>query len=275
MSKVIRHTFTSRASYANYARFEFAPRYSAIVCSSFFTGDHKALGLQPGEALFSDDLEALQREAIGWERNRIEAALVPTDLDPEERAALNAPEQVWLVRAAPGFPENLLDQVFSFCTDCPALDTPINEVEAMALAQLCDQPEHPLMFLDRLDPGDAAFLDEVAAPRTKKRAGRQRRRACAPAAAGNAPARQARRATPRNGLPLTQQPERPFMRLIIALFLPWLTFFTIGRPISGILCLVLQITVIGWLPATIWAVYSLSQYKTDKKIEKALGQKGA
>jgi uncharacterized membrane protein YqaE (UPF0057 family) len=65
------------------------------------------------------------------------------------------------------------------------------------------------------------------------------------------------------------------MRLIIALFLPWLTFFTIGRPISGILCLVLQITVIGWLPATIWAVYSLSQYKTDKKIEKALGQKGA
>lgn len=164
MSKVIRHTFTSRASYANYARFEFAPRYSAIVCSSFFTGDHKALGLQPGEALFSDDLEALQREAIGWERNGIEAALVPTDLDPEERAALSAPEQVWLVRAArgSGFPENLLDQVFSFCTECPAFDTPINEVEAMALAQLCDQPEHPLIFLDRLDPGDADFLDEVA-----------------------------------------------------------------------------------------------------------------
>ncbi len=65
------------------------------------------------------------------------------------------------------------------------------------------------------------------------------------------------------------------MRLIIALFLPWLTFFTIGRPISGILCLVLQITVIGWLTATISAVYSLSQYKTHKKIEKALGQKGA
>ena len=34
------------------------------------------------------------------------------------------------------------------------------------------------------------------------------------------------------------------MRLIIALVLPWLT-------------------VIGWFPATIWAVYSLSQYKTD------------
>lgn len=65
------------------------------------------------------------------------------------------------------------------------------------------------------------------------------------------------------------------MRFLIALVLPWLTFFTIGKPIAGIICLVLQITVVGWLPATIWAVYSLSQYKTDKKIEKALGQRGA
>lgn len=62
------------------------------------------------------------------------------------------------------------------------------------------------------------------------------------------------------------------MRLILALFLPWVTFFTIGRPIAGVVCLVLQITLIGWLPATIWAVYSLSQYKTDKKIAKAMGR---
>lgn len=65
------------------------------------------------------------------------------------------------------------------------------------------------------------------------------------------------------------------MRLIISLFLPWLTFFTIGRPIAGVICLVLQLTLIGWLPATIWAVYALSQYKTDKKIEKALSQRSA
>lgn len=60
------------------------------------------------------------------------------------------------------------------------------------------------------------------------------------------------------------------MRLLISLFLPWLTFFTIGRPIAGIICIILQITIIGWLPATIWAVYALSQYKTDQKINKAL-----
>ena len=60
------------------------------------------------------------------------------------------------------------------------------------------------------------------------------------------------------------------MRLLIAFILPWLTFFTIGRPIAGLLCLLLQITLIGWLPATIWAVYSLSQYKTDQKIARAV-----
>jgi uncharacterized membrane protein YqaE (UPF0057 family) len=61
------------------------------------------------------------------------------------------------------------------------------------------------------------------------------------------------------------------VRLLIAFLLPWLTFFTIGRPVAGVLCLVLQVTLIGWIPATIWAVYALSQYKTDQKIRRALG----
>ena len=61
------------------------------------------------------------------------------------------------------------------------------------------------------------------------------------------------------------------MRLLLAIVLPFVAFFTIGRPIAGVICLILQVTLIGWLPAAIWAVYALSQYKTDKKIEAALG----
>ncbi|HHK5987394.1 YqaE/Pmp3 family membrane protein [Neisseria sp. P0009.S008] len=61
------------------------------------------------------------------------------------------------------------------------------------------------------------------------------------------------------------------MRLILAIFLPWLQFFTIGRPIAGIICLILQCTLIGWIPAAMWSVYALSQYKTDQKIRNALG----
>ncbi len=63
------------------------------------------------------------------------------------------------------------------------------------------------------------------------------------------------------------------MRLILAILLPWLNFFTIGRPFSGIICLILQISLVGWLPAAIWSVYSLGQFKTDRKIEEALGKK--
>jgi TM2 domain-containing membrane protein YozV len=63
------------------------------------------------------------------------------------------------------------------------------------------------------------------------------------------------------------------VRLLISLIFPWLGFFTIGRPISGIICLILQITIIGWIPAVIWSVYALSQYNTDKKIAEALGQR--
>jgi uncharacterized membrane protein YqaE (UPF0057 family) len=63
------------------------------------------------------------------------------------------------------------------------------------------------------------------------------------------------------------------MRLLLAIFLPPVVFFTIGRPFAGIFCLILQITLIGWIPAALWAVYALSQYKTDQRIEAALAER--
>lgn len=61
------------------------------------------------------------------------------------------------------------------------------------------------------------------------------------------------------------------MRLFLALVLPGIMFFTIGRIFAGIVCVILQITGVGWIVATIWAVYALSQYKTDQKIASAVG----
>lgn len=63
------------------------------------------------------------------------------------------------------------------------------------------------------------------------------------------------------------------MRLIIAILLPFLSFFFIGKPVQGIFCLILQLTLIGWIPAAIWAVYALSQYNTDKKIAESQNQR--
>jgi uncharacterized membrane protein YqaE (UPF0057 family) len=42
--------------------------------------------------------------------------------------------------------------------------------------------------------------------------------------------------------------------IIVALLLPWLALLMRGRILQGILCLLLQITLIGWLPAAVWAL---------------------
>ncbi|MFT3934786.1 MAG: YqaE/Pmp3 family membrane protein [Chitinophagaceae bacterium] len=52
---------------------------------------------------------------------------------------------------------------------------------------------------------------------------------------------------------------------LIAILLPWLSFFLRGRILTGILCLILQITVIGWIPAAIWAVISLSEARANRR----------
>ena len=69
---------------------------------------------------------------------------------------------------------------------------------------------------------------------------------------------------------------KTFTMTIIAILLPWLSFFLRGRILSGILCLILQITLIGWLPAAIWAVVSLNDARANKrtaKIVKAINSK--
>ena len=53
--------------------------------------------------------------------------------------------------------------------------------------------------------------------------------------------------------------------LLIAILLPWLSFFLRGKIIQGIICLILQITIIGWLPAVFWAVSSRSEGKAEKR----------
>ena len=50
-------------------------------------------------------------------------------------------------------------------------------------------------------------------------------------------------------------------RSYLAVRSPWLMFFTIGRPISGILCALLQMTGIGWPIAINWAMSALEKYE--------------
>jgi uncharacterized membrane protein YqaE (UPF0057 family) len=55
------------------------------------------------------------------------------------------------------------------------------------------------------------------------------------------------------------------MRYVIAFFFPFLSLMLQGKIISGLVCLILQITIIGWIPAFIWAVTSLNRMYADRR----------
>ncbi|HET9056616.1 MAG TPA: YqaE/Pmp3 family membrane protein [Chitinophagaceae bacterium] len=57
---------------------------------------------------------------------------------------------------------------------------------------------------------------------------------------------------------------------LIAIFFPFLSFLLRGRILTGILCLILQLTLIGWIPAAVWAVISLQNSRADKRNEKLI-----
>jgi uncharacterized membrane protein YqaE (UPF0057 family) len=57
---------------------------------------------------------------------------------------------------------------------------------------------------------------------------------------------------------------------LIAILVPFLSFFLRGKIVSAILCLILQATLIGWLPAAIWAVVSLNNARAEKRNNKLI-----
>jgi len=58
--------------------------------------------------------------------------------------------------------------------------------------------------------------------------------------------------------------------MLLAILLPFLSFIIRGKIFTGIICLILQITLIGWLPAAIWAVLSLHNERADKRTDRLI-----
>ncbi|MDQ1855371.1 YqaE/Pmp3 family membrane protein [Chryseobacterium sp. WLY505] len=58
--------------------------------------------------------------------------------------------------------------------------------------------------------------------------------------------------------------------MLLAILLPFLSFIVRGKFFTGIICLILQITLIGWLPAAIWAVLSLNNERADKRNDRLI-----
>ncbi|MDO6431045.1 YqaE/Pmp3 family membrane protein [Flavitalea sp. BT771] len=53
--------------------------------------------------------------------------------------------------------------------------------------------------------------------------------------------------------------------LLLAILLPCVSFLLRGRILHFIVCLILQITLIGWLPAAIWAVVDLQNSRAERR----------
>ncbi|MFP3592504.1 YqaE/Pmp3 family membrane protein [Chryseobacterium sp. SIMBA_038] len=58
--------------------------------------------------------------------------------------------------------------------------------------------------------------------------------------------------------------------MLLAILLPFLSFIVRGKVLTGIICLVLQITLIGWIPAAAWAVLSLNNERAEERNDKLI-----
>ena len=60
------------------------------------------------------------------------------------------------------------------------------------------------------------------------------------------------------------------MKYVIAILLPPLGMLLVGRVGLALLCLVLQVTILGWPLAAIWAVLVVNNAEHEKRLRRAL-----
>ena len=58
--------------------------------------------------------------------------------------------------------------------------------------------------------------------------------------------------------------------IVVAILLPWLALLLRGRIFQAALCLGLQLTVLGWIPAAIWAVMVINDDKRERQYRQML-----
>ncbi len=59
-----------------------------------------------------------------------------------------------------------------------------------------------------------------------------------------------------------------FVMSLLALFFPWVLFLIDDNPGAALVALIMQATVIGWPPASLWAWKTVRGEKLDRKNRK-------
>ena len=65
------------------------------------------------------------------------------------------------------------------------------------------------------------------------------------------------------------------MKYLIAIIFPPLGMLLVGRLGLALVCLLLQLTILGWPLAAIWAVLVVNNAEHDKRLKQALAQQSA
>ena len=58
------------------------------------------------------------------------------------------------------------------------------------------------------------------------------------------------------------------MLYLVAMSLPPLAMLFVGRPFLALFALALQLTLIGWIPAAVWALLIVNDYKAEQRAKK-------
>jgi len=60
------------------------------------------------------------------------------------------------------------------------------------------------------------------------------------------------------------------MLYVLAVLLPPVALLLCGKPFQAIFALVLQVTVLGWLPAAIWALFVVNNHYADRRAARVI-----
>jgi uncharacterized membrane protein YqaE (UPF0057 family) len=58
--------------------------------------------------------------------------------------------------------------------------------------------------------------------------------------------------------------------IAVAILLPWLAVLLGRHPFKAFFCLVLQLSVVGWIPAAIWAATVVKEDQREKQYQQML-----
>ena len=58
--------------------------------------------------------------------------------------------------------------------------------------------------------------------------------------------------------------------IVVAVLLPWLALMLEGHLFQAAFCLGLQLTIVGWIPAAIWAVVVINRSRRDREYRRML-----